>query len=147
MHSQSMFYLNALFPRLTVLLVRVRPLSLTSRSRRARGRLVLLSPELSALVWRPSVQRVVELQPPPHGLRHLLRGDPDIVKLLQLRDILQNCPAIQIGIALGTGILLQPEVLQPREVPEVTDLADVGDTILTYVELLQGHTVLNVGQC
>ena len=147
MHSQSMFYLNALFPRLTVLLVRVRPLSLTSRSRRARGGLVLLSPELSALVWRPSVQRVVELQPPPHGLRHLLRGHPDIVKLLQLRNILQNCPAIQIGIALGTGILLQPEVLQPREVPEVTDLADVGDTILTYVELLQGHTVLNVGQC
>ena len=106
-----------------------------------------MSPELGALVWRPSVQRVVELQPPPHGLRHLLGGDPDIVKLLQLRNILENCPAIQIGIALGTGILLQPEVLQPREVPEVTDLADVGDTILTYVELLQGHTVLNVGQC
>ena len=113
MHCQSMFYLNALFPRLTVLLVRVRPLSLTSRSRsRARGRLVLLSPELSALVWRPSVQRVVELQPPPHGLRHLLRGDPDIVKLLQLRNILQNCPPIKIGVALSTWIFLQPEVLK-----------------------------------
>ena len=106
-----------------------------------------MSPELSTLVWRPSVQRMVELQPPPHGLRHLLRGHPDIVKLLQLRNILQNCPPIEISVTLGTGILLQPEVLQPREVPEVTDLADVGDTILTYVELLQGHTVLNVGQC
>ena len=150
-HS-PLFYLNALLSCLAVrLAVGLRHLlsagSLSSsRSRRHLG----LSPaelELSTLVGRPSVQRMVQLQAAPHGLRHLLRGHSDIVQLLELGDILQNCPAVQLGVPLRTGVLLQPEVLQPGEVSEVTNLADVWDAILAYVELLQICTILDVGEC
>ena len=108
---------------------------------------MLLSPpnmELGALVRSPAVKGVVELQAASHGLGHLLRGDPDIVKLLQLRNILQNCPPIEISVTLSTGILLQPEVLQSGKISEVTNLADVWDTVLAYVELLEVCTILDV---
>ena len=122
--QSSLFYLNALLSCLTVGLAVGLPNLLSagslssSRSRRHLG----LSPaelELSTLVGRPSVQRMVQLQASPHRLGHLLRGHSDIVQLLELRDILQNCPAVQLRVTLGTGVLLQPEVLQPREVSEV----------------------------
>ena len=79
---------------------------------------------------------MVQLQASPHRLRHLLRGHSDIIQLLELGNILQNCPAVQLSVTLRTGVLLQPEVLQPGQVSEVANLADVWDAILANVELL-----------
>ena len=79
---------------------------------------------------------MVQLQASSHRLGHLLRGDSDIVQLLELRNVLENCPAVQLCVALGTGVLLQPEVLQSGEISEVADLADVWDAVLANVEFL-----------
>ena len=103
--------------------------------------------ELSTLVGRASVQRMVQLQASSHRLGHLLRGDSDIVQLLELRNVLENCPAVQLSVALGTGVLLQPQVLQSGEVSEVANLADVWDAVLADVEFLQICTILDVGEC
>ena len=62
---------------------------------------------------------MVEVQPPPHGLGHLLRGHGHVVQLLQLRDVPDDGLPVELGVPLGAGVLLQPEVLQPREVSEV----------------------------
>ena len=52
---------------------------------------------------------------------------------------------VQLAVALGARILLQPEVLQPRQVPQVANLADVGNTIFADVQFLQILAVLDVG--
>ena len=44
-------------------------------------------PQPRALIGRAAVQWVIEVQPPPHGLSHLLRGHRRIVQLLQLGDV------------------------------------------------------------
>lgn len=107
-------YQNTLLPLLTVGLLCVRLTPPTSRilSRACRHFLLLSPAELRTLVWSPAVKWVVKLQATSHGLSHLLRGNPNIIELLQLRNILQNCPPIKIGVALSTWIFLQPEVLK-----------------------------------
>ena len=56
----------------------------------------------------------------------------------------QDLP-VQLAVALGARILLEPEVLQPRQVSQVANLADVGDAVLADVQFLQILAVLNVG--
>ena len=149
--SAPSFYLNALLSWLAVSLAAcLHLLSASSLSSSLYRRHLRLSPaelELRTLVWRPSVQRVVQLQASSHRLRHLLRGDSDIVQLLQLRDVLQDCPAVELSVPLRTGVLLQPQVLQSGEVSQIANLADVWDAIFANVEFLQICTILDVGEC
>ena len=150
--QSSLFYLNALLSCLTeglaIGLPHLLPAgSLPSSLCRRHLRLSPTELELSTLVGRPSVQRMVQLQASSHRLRHLLRGDSDIVQLLELRNVLENCPAVELSVAFRTGVLLQPEVLQPGQVSEVANLADVWDAIFADVEFLQICTILDVGEC
>ena len=57
-----------------------------------------------------------QVQTSPHGLRHLLGRDGHVVQLLQLGNVPDDGPPVQLGVALGAGVLLQPEVLQSRKI-------------------------------
>ena len=79
---------------------------------------------------------MVEVQTSPHGLRHLLRGHGGVVQLLELRNVPDDGPPVQVGVALGTRVLLQPQVLQSRKISQVANLADVRNTVFANVQFL-----------
>ena len=73
--------------------------------------------------------------------------NPNIQKVFIIRDITvpDDSLPVQLTVPLSAGILLQPEVLQSRQVSQVADLADVRDAVLADVQFLQILAVLNVG--
>ena len=52
----------------------------------------------------------------------------------------------QLSVLRDAGVLLQPDALELREVPEPADLAQVGELVLADVQLLEVAAVLDVGQ-
>ena len=91
----------------------------------------------------------------------LLRADLHVVKLLQLRQIVDDCLPVAEGengqgncsmfssvsrlhpthhpppVPLGAGVFCQPEVFQLAEILEVGELPQGGDVVLAEEELLQ----------
>ena len=79
---------------------------------------------------------MIQVQSSSHSLCHLLGCNCDVVQLLELRNVPDDCPSVQFRVTLGTWILLQPEVLQSRKIPQVANLADVRNAVFANVELL-----------